>query len=38
MTPGEPSSEMPERQAHAEATYERLFGPETEVCPTTIRS
>jgi 4-carboxymuconolactone decarboxylase len=27
MTPGEPTSDMPERQAHAEATYERLFGP-----------
>jgi 4-carboxymuconolactone decarboxylase len=26
MTPGEPNSEMSERQAHAEATYERLFG------------
>jgi 4-carboxymuconolactone decarboxylase len=27
MTPGEPTSQMSERQAHAEATYERLFGP-----------
>jgi 4-carboxymuconolactone decarboxylase len=27
MTPGEPNSDMSERQAHAEATYERLFGP-----------
>src|SRR5688500_15925899 len=27
MTPGEPNSDLSERQAHAEATYERLFGP-----------
>jgi hypothetical protein len=27
MTPDEPDSDMSERQAHAEATYERLFGP-----------
>jgi len=27
MRSGEPNSDMSERQAHAEATYERLFGP-----------
>ncbi len=26
MTPGEPNWDMSERQAHAEATYDRLFG------------
>jgi 4-carboxymuconolactone decarboxylase len=33
MTPGEPSSDMSERQAHAEATYERLFGPRDSSAP-----
>jgi 4-carboxymuconolactone decarboxylase len=33
MTPGEPNSDMPERQAHAEAAYERLFGPRDRSAP-----
>ena len=33
MTPGEPNSDMSERQAHAEATYERLFGPRDSSAP-----
>jgi 4-carboxymuconolactone decarboxylase len=33
MTSGEPSSDMSERQAHAEATYERLFGPRDSSAP-----
>jgi hypothetical protein len=33
MTPGEPNSEVSERQAHAEATYERLFGPRDRRVP-----
>jgi alkylhydroperoxidase/carboxymuconolactone decarboxylase family protein YurZ len=33
MTPGEPSSDTSERQAHAEATYERLFGPRDRDAP-----
>ena len=33
MTPGEPDSDMSERQAHAEATYERLFGPRDSSAP-----
>ena len=31
--PAEPSSDMSERQAHAEATYERLFGPRERSAP-----
>jgi alkylhydroperoxidase/carboxymuconolactone decarboxylase family protein YurZ len=33
MTPGEPNSDMSERQAHAEATYARLFGPRDSSAP-----
>jgi 4-carboxymuconolactone decarboxylase len=33
MTPGERNSDMSERQAHAEATYERLFGPRDSSAP-----
>jgi 4-carboxymuconolactone decarboxylase len=33
MTPGEPNSDMSERQAHAEATYGRLFGPRDSSAP-----
>jgi 4-carboxymuconolactone decarboxylase len=33
MTPGEPTSDMSERQAHAEATYEPLFGPRDSSAP-----
>ena len=33
MTPGEPISDISERQAHAEATYERLFGPRDSSAP-----
>jgi alkylhydroperoxidase/carboxymuconolactone decarboxylase family protein YurZ len=33
MTPGEPHSDMSERQAHAEAAYERLFGPRDSSAP-----
>jgi 4-carboxymuconolactone decarboxylase len=33
MTSGEPSSDMSERLAHAEATYERLFGPRDSSAP-----
>ena len=33
MTPGDPNSDMSERQAHAEATYERLFGPRDSSAP-----
>src|SRR5215204_2324453 len=33
MTPNEHNSEVSERQAHAEATYERLFGPRDQSAP-----
>ena len=33
MTPNEHDSEASERQAHAEATYERLFGPRDKSAP-----
>jgi 4-carboxymuconolactone decarboxylase len=33
MTPGEPSYDTSERQAHAEAAYERLFGPRDRDAP-----
>ena len=33
MTSGEPQPERSERQAHAEATYERLFGPRDKSAP-----
>lgn len=33
MTPDEPVPEMSERQAHAEATYARLFGPRDPDAP-----
>ena len=33
MTSGKPSPDMSERQAHAEATYERLFGPRDSSAP-----
>ena len=33
MTPSEHHSEVSERQAHAEATYERLFGPRDKSAP-----
>jgi 4-carboxymuconolactone decarboxylase len=33
MTPNEHNSEMSERRAHAEATYERLFGPRDAGAP-----
>jgi 4-carboxymuconolactone decarboxylase len=33
MTPGEPNSDRSERQARAEATYERLFGPRDADAP-----
>jgi 4-carboxymuconolactone decarboxylase len=33
MTSGEPQSDTSERQAHAEATYERLFGPRDPSAP-----
>ena len=33
MTPGKPNSDMSERQAHAEATYKRLFGPRDSSAP-----
>src|SRR5215217_4127374 len=33
MTPNEHNSEVSERQAHAEATYERLFGPRDSSAP-----
>src|SRR5829696_8014470 len=33
MTPNEHNSEVSERQAHAEATYQRLFGPRDQSAP-----
>ena len=33
MIPGVPKSDLSERQAHAEATYERLFGPRDSDAP-----
>jgi 4-carboxymuconolactone decarboxylase len=33
MTPNEHETEVSERQAHAEATYERLFGPRDNSAP-----
>lgn len=33
MTPGEPHPDTSERQAHAEATYQRLFGPRDDTAP-----